>query len=333
MARASAMFETRLTELLGIRYPIVQAPIGSATTPELAAAVSSAGALGAISITWRALAEVDRVIRRTASLTQQPFAANVVLAWPQERRIALALEAGARILWTFWGDPRPHAATAHAAGALLIHTIGSVEEAESAIDAGVDVLVTQGVEAGGHVRGATRWRELLARTIEKAPGIPVVVAGGIATGADVVSALRAGADGACLGTRFVCSREADASPVYQQRIIAATSEDTLLTCLFDKGWSGAPHRVLRNSTVRMWEAAGRPPPGARPGEHDRVAVGAEGTPVERYSDVIPTSRVTGELEALALYAGESCARVHDVAPAADIVGRLAQELVAAGYAE
>jgi nitronate monooxygenase len=328
----TAMPATRFTELLGIRYPIVQAPIGSATTPELAAAVSNAGALGTLSVTWRSLDELDQVIKRTVRRTKHAFGVNVVLAWPQERRIALALERGVRLVWTFWGDPRPHVAAVHAAGALLFHTVGSVDEAESAAAAGVDLLIAQGLEAGGHVRGATPWRELLAKIIEKVPGIPIVVAGGIATGADIAAVLSAGADGACLGTRFVCSYEADAAQVYQQQIVHASSEDTLLTDLFDKGWLGAPHRVLRNSTVRMWDAAGRPAPGERPGEHDCVAMEANGTPVERYSDVIPTSRVTGDLEALALYAGESCARIHDVRPAAAIVRRLAQELAEAGYA-
>lgn len=116
--------------------------------------------------------------------------------------------------------------------------------------------------------------------------------------------------------------------IYQQSIVAASSGDTVLTSVFDKGWPDAPHRVLRNSTVRMWEAAGRPPAGARPGEHDRIAVSADNVPVERYSDVIPTRDMRGELEALALYAGESATRIHDVLPADAIVRQLVRELPA-----
>jgi nitronate monooxygenase len=93
----------------------------------------------------------------------------------------------------------------------------------------------------------------------------------------------------------------------------------VLTHLFDKGWPGAAHRVLRNSTIRMWEAAGCPAPGSRPGEHDQVAATLGGAPIERYSDVIPSLGVTGDLEALALYAGETAARINDVLPASEIV--------------
>jgi len=326
------MLETALTRRLGIRYPIIQAPIGSATTPELAAAVSNAGGLGTLSITWRPLDGLHGVLRRTGALTASPFAANVVLTASQERRIGIALEAGVPIVWTFWGDPRPYVPVVHAASALLLHTVGSLDEAESVRDAGVDVLVAQGLEAGGHVRGRTPRRALLAGIRERFPDVPVVAAGDIATGADIALALAAGADGACLGTRFVCSDEADAADVYQQQIVMSAASDTLLTELFDKGWPGAAHRVLRNSTVRMWEAAGCPPPGARPGEHDHVAVRCDGTPVERYADVVPTTGIRGDLEALALYAGESCARIHDVLPAGAIMRRLVAELVAAGYA-
>jgi len=99
----------------------------------------------------------------------------------------------------------------------------------------------------------------------------------------------------------------------------AAEGDTMLTMLFDKGWPGAPHRVLRNSTVRLWEAAGCPEAGFRPGEHDTVAVASDGSAIERYSDTIPTRTTTGDVEALALYAGESSGRIHDVRPAGQII--------------
>ena len=322
------MLDTNFTRLIRVRYPIVQAPIGSATTPELTAAVSNAGALGTLSITWRPLDETRRAVERIGSLTYNPFAVNVVLVQPQEKRIAVALEAGAKAVWTFWGDPSHHVAPVHAAGGLLLHQVGSVEEAQAAVDAGVDVLIAQGVEAGGHVRGTIPWRAFLAAILETVREVPVLVAGGIADANDIAAALAAGASGACLGTRFVCSKEANVADIYQQRILAASSGDTVLTSIFDKGWPDAPHRVLRNSTVRMWEAAGRPAPGARPGEHEKIAVGVGRMPVERYSDIIPVRGMRGDLEALALYAGESSARIHDVRAADDIVQQLVRELQA-----
>ena len=320
------MFDNRLTRRLGIDWPVMQAPIGSATAPALAAAVSNAGALGSLALTWRSLAEAAAVIAATQRLTSRPFAVNVVLAWPQEARVALALGAGVRIIWTFWGDPAPYVPLVHGAGGLLLHSVGSATEAQSAAAAGVDVLVAQGVEAGGHVRGTTPRSALLAAVLQIAPPIPVVAAGGLADAADVAAVLAAGAGAACLGTRFVCAREASVAPIYQQQILAAGPGATVLTRLFDKGWPDAPHRVLRNSTVRLWEAAGSPPPGRRPGEHDRVATDAAGRPIERYSDTIPAPGVLGDLEALALYAGEGAARIDRISSAAEIVRDLTRPL-------
>ncbi|HVB39044.1 MAG TPA: nitronate monooxygenase, partial [Vicinamibacterales bacterium] len=289
---------TTLTRLLGIDWPIVQAPIGSATSPALAAAVSNAGALGSLALSWRRPDESVAAIAETRGLTSRPFAVNVVLAWPQDVQVSLALDAGVRIVWTFWGDPAPYVAAVHDAGALLVHSVGSASEARAAAAAGVDVLVAQGVEAGGHVRGTTPLRTLLAEVRQVAPHVPVVAAGGLATGEDVAAVLAAGASGACLGTRFICAHEAHVAPIYQQQIVEAGPDATVLTRLFNKGWPDAPHRVLRNSTVRAWEAAGRPAPGARPGEYDEVAVGAGGRSIERYSDTIPTPGLRGDLEAL-----------------------------------
>jgi nitronate monooxygenase len=308
----------------------VQAPIGSASTPQLAAAVSNAGGLGSLAVSWRDLATTRDLIGRTQELTSLPFAVNVVLAWPQAERVDAALAAGVKVIWTAWGAPVTFEPAVHAAGARLVHTVGSVDDGLSAIEAGVDVIVAQGREAGGHVLGTVPWRELVTALRDRAPEQTLLVAGGMANGADLRAAIEAGADGAVFGTRFLCALEADAHPVYQEAIVSAGSGDTVLTDLFDKGWPGAPHRVLRNSTVRLWESAGRPPPGHRPGESDHVATGGDGSPIERYSDTIPTKQLSGDLEALALYAGESSARVSAVRTAGEIVEEIAAELADGG---
>jgi NAD(P)H-dependent flavin oxidoreductase YrpB (nitropropane dioxygenase family) len=315
-----------LSALLRIRYPLLQAPIGSATGAALAAAVSDAGALGMLSITWRERAAIVALLGELRARTSRPFAVNVVLAWPQEERVELALSHGCPVVSTFWGSPAGLVARVHAAGALLVHTVGSVVEATEAAAAGADALVVQGVEAGGHVRGTRPLLELLPAVRARAGDLRCIAAGGLGDAAGVRRVLEAGADGVMLGTRFLCSAEARVDPVYQRAVLAASSEDTVLTELFDKGWPGAPHRVLRNSTFRRWDAAGRPPAGARPGEHDVIARLPDGAPVERYADTIPVAGATGELEALALYAGESAGAVRDVRPAGEIVRALAAEL-------
>jgi NAD(P)H-dependent flavin oxidoreductase YrpB (nitropropane dioxygenase family) len=157
---------TPLCDLLAIDLPIVQAPIGGATCPELAAAVSGAGALGTLALTWTAPDTCTDRIRRTRALTNRPFAVNLVLYWDHRERIEVCAREGVAVISTFWGDPAPHVDPIHDAGALHIHSVGSVAEAEAAAEAGVDVIVAQGVEAGGHVRGTTSTLALVPAVVD-----------------------------------------------------------------------------------------------------------------------------------------------------------------------
>ena len=130
---------TPVCELLGIDHPIVQAPIGSAAGPRLAGAVSAAGALGMLALSWAH--NPAELVSQTAALSERPFGANLVLAWDQHRRLDQALEAGLRIVSLTWGDPTGYVEPAHDAGALVLHTVASAEEARRAQAAGVDVIV------------------------------------------------------------------------------------------------------------------------------------------------------------------------------------------------
>jgi len=311
---------------LGVALPIVQAPVGSVTTPALAAAVSNAGGLGTLAGTWCSPADLRRVLLETRALTSRPIGVNLVLAFDVRPHLEAALEEGVRIISFFWGDPAPWIPRVHAAGGVVLHSVGSVEEAALAVKGGVDVLVAQGVEAGGHVRG-TRARDALMTEVKGvANGLPVLAAGGVADARDVREAMHAGADGVWPGTRFVASDEAGAHADYKQRIVDASAADTLLCDLFDIGWPDAPHRVLRNSTVRAWETAGSPASGKRPGEDDVVAHFPNGTPILRYEDATPITGMTGNVEALSLYAGESVDRIAEILPAGEIVRRLGEGL-------
>lgn len=147
------MLQTSLCALLNIELPIIQAPIGGAATPALAAAVSNAGGLGMLPLTWHSPEGVRRVIRQTRQLTDRPFGVNLILQWPQEERLKVCLEEGVPVVSFFWGDPSLYVAAAHTAGSLVMHTVGSAVEARRVRDAGVDIIVAQGWEAGGHVWG------------------------------------------------------------------------------------------------------------------------------------------------------------------------------------
>jgi nitronate monooxygenase len=322
---AMTTYDTAFTRLLGIDVPIVQAPIGGLTTPALAAAVSNAGGLGTLSVTWRDPDHLRELLSETRRLTDRPFGVNLVLEWPPDERLAICLAAGVRFVSFFWGDPSPYIKRVHAAGALAGLTVGSAEEARRAVEAGVDVVVAQGWEAGGHVWGKVASLPLVPGVVDAVAPVPVVAAGGIADGRGLAAVLALGAAGAWLGTRFLLSEEAAIHPLYRERIGVARESDTIHTELFDGGWPGAPLRTLRNRTVATWEAAGFPPHGARPGEGEIVGYNELGEPVPRYSSSAPTAGATGEIEAMVLYAGQGVGLVHRTQPAGEIVREIADE--------
>lgn len=318
---------TALCELLDIRHPILQAPIGGLSTPALVAAVSNAGGLGLLSVTWRKPDTLRELLSETRSLTDRPFGVNLVLAFDIEERLGICLDEGVRIVSFFWGDPAPYIQRVHAVGALVLHTVGSASQARSAVDVGADIVVAQGVEAGGHVCGDVGTMALVPCVADAVPGTPVVAAGGIADGRGIAAALCLGAAGAMLGTRFVMSREANVHPDYQAAIATASETGTAyLENLFDRGWRNAPHRALKNSTYRTWIEAGKPIRGARPAEDEFIVTLADGSKVPRYSSDAPTRQVAkGLAEAMALYAGQGAGLIGDVRPAKEIVSELAAE--------
>jgi nitronate monooxygenase len=314
--------DTRLTRALGLKHPIVQAPIGA--TPALAAAVAEAGGLGMLGISWTPVEEVSRLIAETRRATTGAIGINLVVQWDQQARLEAALAAGTKVVSFFWGDPAPYIPACKAANAKTMMTVGSAEEAKRAVGQGIDMVVAQGVEAGGHVWGNVGSIALVP-SVRDAVGetVPVVAAGGFADGRGLAAALCLGADGVWMGTRFVAAEEADTHTAYRQAIVRARETDTLHTTLFDLHWPNAPHRALVNSTVRQWRAAGMP--GLRPGEGEAIARYGDGEPVRRYSDDSPKADLTGDIEAMCLYAGESAGLIHAVEQAGRIVERIAAE--------
>jgi NAD(P)H-dependent flavin oxidoreductase YrpB (nitropropane dioxygenase family) len=319
------MLRTALTERLGLTAPIVQAPMGGATSPALAAAVSNAGGLGMLALSWSPEAHVREQIRETKALTNRAFGVNLVLAFPQDARLAVCLEEGAPVVSFFWGDPAPFIGRAHAAGAAVLHTAASAADASAAVAAGADIIVAQGWEAGGHVRGEVATLPLVRAVVSAVDPTPVVAAGGIADGAALAAVLAAGAAGAWIGTRFLAAEEAAIHPRYRERLFAADETSTFYSSLFDVGWPNAPHRVLRNATVEAWEAAGRPASGVRPGEGEAVAQGPHGGPMLRYQSATPGLGASGDIDALSLWAGQGVAQVRRIQPAAEIVREIVAE--------
>ncbi|MCG6856429.1 MAG: nitronate monooxygenase, partial [Salaquimonas sp.] len=284
---------TPVCDLLEIDVPVIQAAIGGVTCPELAAAVSNAGGLGTIGMAGRGADGARNTIERTRELSNRSFAVNFILDFDCEKELATSLEAGVSLVSLFWGDPTPLVARIHEHGAKVMMSIGSVEEAKRAADAGVDVVVAQGWEAGGHVRGNTATLALVPRVVDAVSPLPVVAAGGIADGRGLAAVLALGAQAAWIGTRFLAATEADAHPEYRKRIFGAEASDTYYSALFDVGWPGAPGRVIRNSTVEAWEQAGKPSKERRPGLTDLLAATPDGEQARRYEAMTARSDFDG----------------------------------------
>jgi NAD(P)H-dependent flavin oxidoreductase YrpB (nitropropane dioxygenase family) len=320
---------TPLCRKLGITKPILQAPIAAST--KLAIAVSQAGGLGILPITWRPTDSLKKALSRMQAVTDKPFGVNLVISLmeaEQHANLDAALEAGVPVISTFWGDPAPLVERIHDAGALVMHTVGSGEEARKAVDAGVDIMVAQGVEAGGHVWGKVATMVLTPAVVDAVPGTPVVAAGGIADGRGLAAVMALGAEAAWVGTRLLLAAENDAHPAYRAKVVEALETDTVLSEVFDGGWEAASHRCLDNDTLQAWHAAGEPAPGSRPGEGEIVGQDAAGTPVHRYSLENPDAGMTGDVTAMALYAGQSAGLVRQEAAAADIIDGMVDDAAA-----
>jgi nitronate monooxygenase len=314
---------TPVCDLLGIEHPIVAAPL--AADPRLPAAVSNAGALGNQGLWWAE--DAGALVRETAALTDRPFGGNFVLTSDQHRRLDQALSAGLRIVSFLWGDPQSYVDAVHDAGGLVLHTVGNAEEARRAVGGGVDVIVAQGWEAGGHVWSGVATLPLVPAVVDAVSPVPVIAAGGIGDARGVAAVLALGAQAAWLGTRFLMAEEMPLHDEYRRRLIAASESDAeWYPNLYEVGWPNSPHRALHNSTAEMWEEAGRPPPGSRPREGEVIAHFASGEPIVRYEPAPPLLGTTGDIEALSLWAGQSVALARKRQPAAEIVAELVSRL-------
>lgn len=307
-----------------LKYPIVQAPTAGPAGARLAIAVANAGAMGALPLTWTPPQEVYELVKQVKAATSGSFFINYVLNF-KPKSLDRALDAGASIVQFSWGMPdKALVAQVRTAGAKMGIQVTGRASTEMALAAGADYLVCQGLEAGGHVQASKALADILEDVLAVAADTPVLAAGGLASGHDIRKVLARGAAGAMLGTRFVATQESAAHPDYKQALLAAGENETVYTICLNKSWV-APHRILRNKTLAMWEAAGCPLPGKRPGEHDIVAYEPDGSPIERYQDHVPVEGMIGDVLDLGVYAGQGVAQISDLPSASSLIRRLWQE--------
>jgi nitronate monooxygenase len=311
--------------LFSLKYPIFEAPHGRATSPELAIAVSNAGAMGALASLEESADEARNAVSKVRAATRGPFVISYLL-WRGTTSLRAALDAGAPIVQFSWGMPTKELVSAvRAAGAKLGVQVTSSASARAALDLGADYLVCQGTEAGGHVQANRGLYEALPEVLKEARETPVVASGGLGNGQGIRKALLAGASAAMLGTRFVATVESNAHPDYKHAITSAHAKDTVLTVCFQDGWPNATHRALRNKTFVEWDSAGCPPVGKRPGEGDVLATRTDGSRILRYFAISPDRAMEGRVPECALFAGLGVDFVKDLPSAGELVERLWRE--------
>jgi nitronate monooxygenase len=316
------MLQTRFCERFGIAAPIVVAPMGpDLTGPELVAAVSNAGGFGILQAQLCSPALLRDQIKYLRTLTDKPFGVNFVLHFPHHAGIQVCIDEQVAALSFFWGDPSEFVAPAHDAGIAVLHQVGSVEAAVRAQQAGVDVIIAQGIEAGGHVVGEVSTMVLLPRIVDAVAPAFVLAAGGIADARGLAAALCLGADGVVMGTRFLATFEANAHPIYKARLVAATEEDTVRTVLFGHGWPHAPHRTLRTRFVKEWVDRESETQDSRSDEPiiGRTFISGAEIPIQRFASMPPNIHATGDIESMSLLAGQSVGLINEIRPAAEIL--------------
>lgn len=305
---------TPLCELLGIEVPILLAGMGGVSYAELCAAVSNAGGLGTLGMAGRSPKEIREEIAKVRDLTDKPFGVDLLAAVPEslERTADMIIEGGATAFISGLGVPPPHLVKRfHDAGLKVMNVSGTVRHARAAEAGGLDAVVAQGTEAGGHT-GRVAGLALIPQVVD-AVKIPVVAAGSIVDGRGLAAALALGAQGAWIGTRFIASTEAHAGAMYKQVIVEASDEATIIT----RCYSGKPMRVFKNDYVADWERRPQdiqPFPAQAMLSHQAGVMGGIGGQIEG----LDHSR-----SAFAM--GQGAGAIHEVKPAGEIVREIAAE--------
>ena len=315
------MLRTRVTDLLGCDYPILLAGMGGPARSELCAAVSAAGGYGTLGMVREPPELIRDEVAAVRARTDRPFGVNLIPFGTDpkllEEELAACFEARVHSMTFFW-DVRPDLVSrAHEAGALVLYQVGGIADAVAAAKAGADAIICQGVEAGGHVRGTATSLVLLPQ-VAGAVEVPVIGAGGFASGASLVAALALGAEGILCGTAFLATEEFFAHDYHKHRIVEARSEDTVHSDVFAINWPAhSPVRTIRNSVTDRYSDNLF---GHGPDEFPREVIAEEGgAPVYRFSTNSPLRNTSGDLEAMALFAGQVCGQVDRIRPAGEVI--------------
>ena len=311
---------TPLVDLLGCELPIINAGMGGVARSELAAAVCNAGGFGCLGMVREPVSRIRDEVTQLRALSDRPFAVNLIPAATEQsllrQQIDCCIELKVPAIALFWDVDSELIKELKQQGIQVLHQVGSRIDAQRALRAGVDVLIAQGVEAGGHVRGNVSTMALVPELVALSP-VPVVASGGIASGAGLVAALALGAQGVSCGSLFLATNEANTHPLHQQRLCRAHAEDTLYSYRFFRNWPmAAAVRVLPNGvtdgTYDHLHNLQEPP----------VIAEQDGQSIQLFSTDSPLRDATGSIDSMALYAGQSCSQINTVSSVAQCIAQL-----------
>jgi enoyl-[acyl-carrier protein] reductase II len=290
-------FDNRVTRMLGVKTPIVQAPMGWIARSPLASAVSNAGAMGIIETSSGELDAIRVEIAAMKDLTDQPFGVNIAQAFVKDPGIVdFVVDNGIQFVSTSAGDPRKYTAALKEAGLTVFHVVPSLRAARKAVDAGVDGLIVEGGEGGGFKGPRPVSSLVLLPLIRSELDVPIIAAGGICDGPSMAAAFALGAEGVQMGTRMVSAAESPVHENWKNAIVAAAETDTV----FLKSSKGPSLRALRTAMTDALEAG-------------------EGHPMEKLAGGVQKVYFGGELEAGVALTGQVAGRIKAVKPVAEII--------------
>ena len=298
------MFRNRITEMLGIQYPIVQAPMGWIARAPLASAMSNAGGMGIIETSSGLLEEVRAEITKMADLTDKPFGVNIAQAFVRDPGIVdFVAEQGIKFVTTSAGDPNKYCSALKGAGLTVFHVIPNLAGALKAIDAGVDGLVVEGGEGGGFKNKNDVALMVLLPLIRERVGVPIIAAGGITCGRTMTAAFALGAEGVQMGTRMVSAAESPVHDNWKQSILAAQETDTLF---LNRHGPGPALRALRTQRTEQLDR-----------DPTENIMGEMANALDLYFG--------GDMEAAIALVGQVAGRIEDVRPVAEILQETVKE--------
>src|SRR5688572_18510534 len=312
--------QTRLTDVLGIEHPVMLAGMGGVSYSRLVAAVSEAGGFGCLGASTMGPEKMVEEMRAVRGLTDKPFGVDLLTAMPGDLvgQVRTIIDEGASVFVAGLGVPRDVVELCHRSGVLVMNMCGKVRHAVAAVEAGCDLVVAQGTEAGGHT-GQVATMPLVPQIVDAVGDrVPVVAAGGIFDGRGLAAALMLGADGVWVGTRFIATPEARSAPGYKDALVHTGEDGTVIS----RAFSGKPMRVVRNKTTQHYEEH---PEELKPfPDQMMVAVGAR---VLHLPEGDGATDVDPERECYP--AGQGVGAIHELTPAAELVHQFVEEAEAA----